>query len=145
MKQAFCLVSLSLLLISGASALAASDGGAKGAASPGTVSADGVAKSSENEPARANEHPAIGDQGRPFTLEGTDLGRMLNRDASSVSIMRLRGGVMKLDVGDGFRSVLVVQITPEGKTEISCIMSEKAAERIFASQRNKTPETPKEP
>lgn len=81
----------------------------------------------------------------PFTLEGTDLGRMLRRDAGAVSIMRIHGGAMSMDVHGGFRSVMVVQITPEGQAQTSCIISEKAAERIFARPAGKAPEKPKEP
>ncbi len=141
-QHVFLLAGISSLLIAGTSALA-SNGEAKGEAPKAAVSANATVATADQ--AAPPDVVAAPDPVTPFTLEGTDLGRMLNRDATNVSVMRLRGGAMRLDVGGGFRSVLVVRITPEGKAETSCIMSEKAAERIFAPQRNKTPQTRQEP
>jgi hypothetical protein len=68
------------------------------------------------------------------------LARMLNHDSANVS--RMPDGAEKLDVQGGFRSVLIVHTTTKGKRVVSCIASEKAAERIFIP---KVADAPKEP
>jgi hypothetical protein len=68
----------------------------------------------------------------PFQLEGTDLGRMLKRDTQNLVIRRDPRGPTMLDVGGGFRNVLVMYTTPDGKQVISCIASEEQARAIFA-------------
>jgi hypothetical protein len=68
---------------------------------------------------------------KAFTIEGTDLGRMLHRDANAFPV-RNRDGSMKLDLQGGYRNVLVVRITPDGKPEVSCIATEQQAQAVFA-------------
>ncbi len=79
---------------------------------------------------------APGDEGPSIMLRGTDLARMLRRDTANVSVRTSRATGMAFDAAGGFRSVLVVQVTPEGNHVISCIASEQAAERIFAPRKN---------
>lgn len=67
----------------------------------------------------------------PFTLEGTDLGRMLHRDENALPT-RNRDGSMKLDLQGGYRNVLVVRIMPDGKPEISCVATEEQAKAALA-------------
>lgn len=84
----------------------------------------------------SSQTTASPDQPSPSPLEGTDLGRMLKRDTSNLLMRRARDGAMMVDLAGGFRSVLVVQISEEGKPVISCIVSEKQAEAIFVPRKN---------
>ncbi len=77
-------------------------------------------------------------------LAQTDLGRMLRRDAASLVTRTLPGGAVALDMGDGYRNVLVAQVAPGGEAVVSCIASEKQAEQILTSI-DKIADTPKEP
>ncbi|MEA2163629.1 MAG: hypothetical protein QOK37_1756 [Thermoanaerobaculia bacterium] len=64
-------------------------------------------------------------------LSQTDLGRMLKRESANLSIQRAPDGATVLDLEDGFRSVMVVQIKG-GAPVVSCIATEKEAAAIFA-------------
>ncbi len=75
-------------------------------------------------------------------IAGTDLARMLRRDLT-LPVRKAPNGMLRLDANGGFRSVLVVHTGADGKPVISCIVSEKQAERIFA--RPRSPELAKEP
>lgn len=65
--------------------------------------------------------------GRP-QLAGTDLQRMLRRDASPARFTRRSDGVTVFDLNGGFRSVLVLSVDSKGKPEMACVASEEAAE-----------------
>lgn len=87
---------------------------------------------------------ATADEKQPVQvrIEGTDLGRMLKRDTANVAITTAPDGAIALDTAEGYRSVLVVQTTPEGKRIVSCIATERAADEIFnppASDREPKP------
>ena len=93
--------------------------------------------------ARASDNRSVSEQtANTSPIAGTDLARMLRRDLT-LPVRKASNGMLQVDVSGGFRSVLVVQIGDDGKPIISCIVSEKQAERIFAGPR--TPEVAKEP
>ena len=94
------------------------------------------AKPAKTEPAQAS---TTADAAMPFTLEGTDLGRMLNRDISTLLIRKTRQG-SSIRIDGGFRSVLVIQTDADGKAVVSCIATEKEAAAVFAAPRKKTVE-----
>ena len=68
------------------------------------------------------------------SLEGTDLARMLRRDAK-VERLPTRFAGERLDVGGGYRSVLVVAVDAEGKPVMSCVANVKAAKKALAEPR----------
>jgi hypothetical protein len=72
--------------------------------------------------------PAPGAEGGD--LSQTDLGRMLKRESANLSVQRARDGATLLDIGDGFRSVMVAHVE-NGAMVVSCIASEKEAKAIF--------------
>lgn len=78
----------------------------------------------------------------PSPIAGTDLARMLRRDTHNLMMRKSPRGAMTVDVDGGFQSVLIVQIGQDGKPVISCIASEKEAERIFAAKKETSREKP---
>jgi hypothetical protein len=143
-KQGFLLAGITSLLIFGGSAIAASNGDSKGGAQSVVPAVAGASTTATSQLANTGASGATNaDQLAPVTFEGTDLARAVRRDASIVSIMRVPGGT-RLDVGGGFRNVFIARITPEGKVETACIISEQEAARFFAPQPDKGAEKPKE-
>ena len=78
-----------------------------------------------------DRRPVIPEETVPSRLEGTDLGLMLRRDPAVLQIQLKRGGVTMVDPGQGFRSVLVMHIDPQGEAVLSCIATETEAEAIL--------------
>ena len=78
----------------------------------------------------------------PSSIAGTDLARMLRRDTHNLMMRKSPRGAMTVDIDGGFQSVLIVQIGHDGKPVISCIASEKEAERIFAPKKETAREKP---
>jgi hypothetical protein len=75
-------------------------------------------------------------------IEGTDLARMLRRDTQNLMLRKTARGGMQVDLDGGFRSVLVVRVGPDGKPHISCIASEREAEKFFAQRKDTQKEKP---
>ena len=75
-------------------------------------------------------------------IAGTDLARMLRRDTQNLLLRKTVRGEMQIDVDGGFRSVLIAQIGPDGKARISCIASEREAEKLFAPRKEAPREKP---
>lgn len=78
-----------------------------------------------------DQRPDLPTEPRPSLLEGTDLGRMLRRDAAVLPIERMPGGATELDLRGGFRSVLVMHTDSKGKLVLSCVVSADAAEAML--------------
>ncbi len=78
-----------------------------------------------------DQRGVLPDEGVPSRFEGTDLGRMLKRDVTLLKIDEMRSGAKMLDLAGGFRSVLVIHADAEGNPVMSCIVSEKEAERLL--------------
>jgi hypothetical protein len=98
---------------------------------PPAASHDATAESRAAAPAR----------GVPLRFEDTDLARMINHDATRLTVRKAADGTMMLDLAGGFRSVLVMTIDADGKQVVSCISSEKQARKMFEPAQ---PNAPKE-
>lgn len=134
------ILSLTSALLSGAVAFA---GPAEGPATANDPSSLKPAQTQAASP-EAPTGPMLGGPAGllPFQLEGTDLGRMLKRDTQNLVIRRDPRGATMLDIGGGFRNVLVMYTTPDGKHVISCIASEKQARAIFEPASPQAPKVP---
>jgi hypothetical protein len=100
------------------------------AASP-TASTPDMESSSETDPARS-------------AIAGTSLERRLKRDASVYTLRRGPGGIVRLNLGEGFRHAIVMYTGPDGKSVVGCISSEKEAEAIFGPKQQETSAPSKE-
>ena len=64
-------------------------------------------------------------------LQRTDLGRLINRDASLLRVAHAADGTEALVMGEGFHDVLVTAIDERGRTLTTCISTADAARTIL--------------